>query len=233
MQDSFTARQLLNDAYNLVGIKRRDEVIDGAEANFSLRKLNEILASSQLLVPYLSTISFFLTPGKDTYILGNTDGVDINTRKIVSIDYALFKINDQVWKINILGKSFNSRSRPTNVQTLPYNVLLQNTTYTSVLTFYPIPDKNYQVILSAKQSFDDLELDDRLDEIPTSLYMFFEYALARELVEYHGGVPWSQKLEATYQDLMRKAEAMADIDLTVDSDNDLSPYGAAAVLNGY
>lgn len=233
-QDTFTARKLLNKSFRMVGITEPGETIEGDQAIEALQLLNEILSSDSATVPYFSNISFTLKAGKSTYTLGRTPEADVNTRKLISLNYAQYKIDTTFYKITALNFSKYYGNYRIGTTGQPYFVLLQNNTYVSTLTFYPAPDKDYDIILNAKQLYDDLEMDDRLDEIPSTLYMFLRYALARELVEIYHGITWTPKQEETYQKLLSQALATSDKNYMVDSDSiGINPYSVQAVLNGY
>lgn len=234
-ESTITARKIIHAAYRMLGIKKFGETVSGEEAIAALDLFNELLESfsqSGMLIPYLEQITFTMTPNKGVYTISKNTDADIINRQIARLDYASFTIDDVTYPCNILSKNeFYKNLRVTDLASLPYNVLLQKATYHSELIFYPLPDRDYTCTVNAKLAFDDVELDDRLDEIPDVYRRFMRYALARELCEVYG-VEWSPKNETIYQELLRTAEASNDLDLTIGIDQQVTLSGSARVLSG-
>jgi hypothetical protein len=234
-EGTLTARKIIHNAYLVLGVKKFGEVVSGEEAEIGLDLFNELLESfsqNGLLIPYREEISFTMTPNQGVYTISDTVTADITARPLARLDYVSFQIDDVIYPCNILtSNGFYQNFRVQDLASLPYNVLLQKATYQSELIFYPVPDRAYTCTVRGKFKFADVELDDRLDELPDVYRRFMRYAVARELCEAYG-VEWSSKNEAIYQELLRTAESSNDIDLTIGITDSASLAGSARVLSG-
>jgi hypothetical protein len=234
-EGTLTARKIIHNAYLMLGIKKFGETVSGEEAEIGLSLFNELLESfsqNGLLIPYRETISFTMTPNKGVYTVSEVVAADVNARPIERLDYVSFQSDTVIYPCNILtANGFYENFRVQGLASMPYNVLLQKATYQSELIFYPIPDREYVCTVQGKFKFADVELDDRLDELPDVYRRFMRYGIARELCEAYG-VEWSSKNEAIYQELLRTAESSNDIDLTIGITDSASLAGSARVLSG-
>lgn len=233
--NTITARDIIYKAFYMLGVTDFGEVANGEDTSNALSILNEILESwsgGGVIIPYLNQVNFMLKQGKSEYVLGKTDGADVNSLKIAQLVSINFRYDNTVYPVNILSQNvYYENLRVVNLTSLPFNAFLQNTVYDSRLIFYPIPNKDYECYVRAKFVFDDIELDDRLDEIPPHARQFFRYALARELCDFYSK-PWQPKQEQIYNELKARMFSNAELDLTITTDN-LSPNSYYTVKSGY
>lgn len=228
-----SARDLIHRALRNIGAYRFREVIEGDVAVEALAILNDFLASlagSPLRIPYFTTLQFDLVPQKSVYTVGLGEGYDINTRKIVQVQSCKALLGAAEFQITPRASEYYDRSLTlTSVFSRPKNVFLQNNAEGSMLTFYPAPNIAYPCTLKVKQVYDNVELDDRLNEMPNAMFMYVSYELGTLLAPGFG-VPIDAQYLRTLNDARRAVEAMADkmpVSMSPSQGGRLTPYERA------
>lgn len=203
---NITASDLIIRATREIGAAEFGEVLTDDALLSGLQVLNTLLDSFEgepYCIPYYTVILLTLLSNQDKYLIGLTDTADIKTRKIVSIQSARI-LYGSVWQpIFYRDQSYYDKSHiMTGYKSRPELVFLQNTVYESQVTFYPIPNIDYQCEIKGKQALDELELDDRLDEIPASMVDYLTYELCRRIAP-----SYSKTLTQDQQQLLTEAKA--------------------------
>lgn len=233
--NEFTARDIIYQSLSMIGVYSLGEVIDDADAINALNIFNELLESFSGdggIVPYVESITFNMTAERQEYIFGNIEPYDIKSRKIAQLVTVNYQDDDVIYPVNIISKNvYYKQAIVSNLDSLPYNCFLTDTTYNSILTFYPLPDKAYKCIVRAKFVFNPVELDDRLDEMPPYMRGFFRYALARELTDFYGK-QWPQSQEMKYAQALNAMYASAENDLTFSGSDTMTPSSYHLVRSG-
>lgn len=233
---TLTARDIIYQAMTMLGIYSFGEIMSQEDAVNGLRILNEILGTysgNGSIVPYNEKITFNLKSGQQNYTFGKTGPTDVNSRKISQLVYVNYFIDDASYPVRILSKNnFYQNYKVDDLKSLPCGCFLQNTTYNSVITFYPVPAENYKCTIVAKFAFDDVELDDRIDEIPPFMRGFLRYSLARELSDMYA-VQWTPKQEQQYARLLALMHINSDNDYTYSDYDAINFNSYESVKGGY
>jgi len=216
---AITAREIIIRAFYVLGKFSPETKPAEYEVQEGLYYLNDLLASfsaNALLVPYQKTISFTLTPGKGVYVFSNKDSADVQADKIVSLISASITRGNIAYPINVVApEQLQTSVRFLEQRSIPQYISLQNSADLSTIELYPLPYDANTCTLVAKFTIDDLEMDDRLDELPPYYFRFLRYALAKELAGVYETANWDANKESIYQELERTVIASNNIDLAV------------------
>jgi hypothetical protein len=198
--------------------------------------LNEMLAewrSERLLIPFLQTVSFTATPGQGQYVFANTGTYDIESPKLAELDYLEFIFEDVVYPINVIpAAAYYENYRLTNLQSLMSVAFLIQDVNSSILTFYPIPDRNYQVNVRGKFVLSDVALNDDVVELPDEYVSVLYMGLARKLSNFYETANWSKERTEMLETMKKSLRASNFEDLWVTNNKSNSLMGGYRVLAG-
>lgn len=225
-----TANDIIVRAFYLIGevspneTPTSDQVLEGL---YYLNDLFDHFASLGIYIPFISELSFTMTPGKDKYTISNILSSDILFERIVELDFVNVIRNEISYPLRIINRAeLFQNSRLTNLEARPGYVILERRSLESELHFYPVPAFAYECKVRAKFMLDHVELFDTFDEVPPYYNRFLRYALARELRSVYPSANWTQTAENEYQLMLKNLAAANDIELTIYPDNILmEPYG--------
>lgn len=227
---NITAGDIIRRAVREIGAYDFGEVMPDDEINSSLMVLNTLLDSFEgepYCIPYYSTISFTIQAGKDKYAVGRIPTADINSRKIVQIQNARI-LWGSVWQpVAYRDQSYYDKSHiMTQYKARPELIFLNNTVYESIVTFYPIPNIDYPCEIICRQLLDELELDDRLDEVPASMVEYLTYELARRIAPSYSKVltPDQQKLLSDAKANVKRMARKSPLALTPSRGTSITPF---------
>lgn len=221
---------LINRAYEYINGENPSQTVSGSDVERALDILNEIIndfSTSGLFIPYYNTLTFNLTTGKRSYIFSREINADVNSDKIVSLDFVNYTYSETIYPINIMSRSeYYKFQRQKSLTGIPAFVFLQNTPDESILTFLPIPDKDYECEIVAKFELGEVALFSDLSAMPKYYDRFLKYALARELSIIIGSdeTRWSPLAESKYQEMYNHLLIANDIDLEIKTNSALKLY---------
>ena len=209
---SYTARTLINDAYNLAGIVAKDEQVStGGQSTDGLRLLNGCLAvktSNEELIPYYQ--EYILTPviGQEKYFIANL-------LKIETVTYDLATVR---FPTEIMGrKDYFGSARPEQISSLPFTCHFERCVNGSNLYFWFQPDFNIGPIkIWGKFSIASVASLD--EDLSVYLDMFYIQYLTFALAEYISAIynitfqPQSQK---KLDELERQISNISPVDLSM------------------
>lgn len=215
---------IINSLY-LLGELGVDETPDAFMMSTGLDLLNELIdkfSSDSIYIPFLTTLSFTMTPGQSTYSVSDMiSGVDIAGDRIVDLSFAEYIVNsvsttNLVYPIRIINKAtYLNVVRQDGLLARPGFVHLDKQATESFLVFYPAPDQAYPARIQVKSMINSLENQETLGELPPYYYGFLKYALARKFLAYYPSGNWPKENEDEYQDYYNNLKNANETDLTI------------------
>jgi hypothetical protein len=211
-----TVNDLILKAFLLANEYAPSEQPTSAEIHEALDYLNEMLdsfATDDFYIPYNNDIEFYTIGGKATYSFGQLATSDVKTNKFIDINDAYVKyqgINYPLMEIQH-DEAFQIVRYP-QAQTRPTQLFLQNTNDESQITLFCTPDTVYDIVLRAKQIFNNIQLFTEITNVPKHYMRFLRYALARELCLVFETNSWNDIKESEYQKLLSEIKSVSDTD---------------------
>jgi hypothetical protein len=221
-----TANKIIDNAYEIIGIKAEDRNLSGGQLAKGLELLNSLLddfASSTELIAYDSLLTFPLVIGQTTYVI-KTSGGDVTSNQLAKLKYIILVDGDLQYPIAIVEDAifYNSR-RSLEIGGLPQQAFFQNGINESTIQFLRKPDKTYQCTVKGKFVLTNLTLNTTITNIPEYYNLFLQLSLGRILKGRYPGSTWDQTTEAEYT--QRKNN------LTSTSDTNLNSVTGTALLH--
>lgn len=220
-----TTNDLIVNALYLLGELGVGETPDAFMLTTGLDLINELLdkfSSDSIYIPYLTTIDFTFTVGKDTYSVSDIiTGVDITADRIVDLSLANYTVptsgsTQLVYPLRIINKAtYWGVVRQTNLLARPGFIFLNKQATESFITVYPIPDQPYPCTIQVKSMINSLGNQDTLGELPPYYYGFLKYALARKFLSYYPSGNWPSTNEEEYMDYYNNLKNSNETDLTI------------------
>lgn len=215
---------IINSLY-LLGELGVGEPADAFMLSTGLELINELLdkfSSDSIYIPFLTTLNFNFTVGKDTYSISDMiSNVDIVADRIVDLSLANYTVptsgsTQLVYPLRIINKAtYFGVVRQTNLLSRPGFIFLNKQSTESFITVYPIPDQPYPCSIQVKSMINELNAQDSLGELPPNYYGFLKYALARKFLAYYPSGNWPQTNEDEYQDYYMTFKNSNETDLTI------------------
>jgi len=220
-----TTNDVIVNSLYLLGELGVGETPDAFMLVTGLDLLNELLdkfSSDSIYIPYLTTLNFTFTLGKDTYSISDMIvGADVTADRIVDLTLANYTVptsgsTQLVYPLRIINKAtYYGVVRQTNLLARPGFIFLNKQPTESFVTVYPIPDQPYPCSIQVKSMINDLGNQDTLGELPPNYYGFLKYALARKFLAYYPSGNWPQQNEDEYQDYYMTLKNSNETDLTI------------------
>lgn len=215
---------IINSLY-LLGELGVAETPDAFMLSTGLDLLNELVdkfASDSIYIPYLTTLSFTMVTGQDTYSISDMiAGTDIVADRIVDLSLANYTVagtgaTSLSYPVRIIEKSqYYGVVRQIGLLARPGFVFLNKQATESFITYYPAPDQPYPATVQVKSMINELEAQDTLGELPPNYYGFLKYGLARKFLSYYPSGNWPQTAEEEYQDYYMTLKNANETDLTI------------------
>ena len=219
-----TTNDAIIGALYLIGELGVGETPDSFMLSTGLEIINEILdgfAADSIYVPYLTTINFVMTVGKDKYSVSDIVPADINADRIVDLSFANYVVQPQasepiVYPMRIINKAtYYNVVRLQNLLARPGFIFLDKQATESFLTVYPAPDQPYPCSVQCKVMIDSLTENQDLTDLPPFYYGFFKYAIGREFRSYYPSANWNETAEDKYQDYISTLKNANETDVTI------------------
>ncbi len=219
-----TTNDVIVNSLYLLGELGVDETPDAFMLKTGLDLLNELLdkfSSDSIYIPFLTTINFTFTVGKDTYSISDMETADIVSDRIVDLTYANYVVptsgpTQLVYPLRIINKAtYYGVVRQTNLLARPGFIFLNKQDLESFITVYPVPDQPYPCSIQVKSMINQLSDQDTLGELPPNYYGFLKYALARKFLSYYPSGNWPAANEDEYNDYYEALKAANETDLTI------------------
>jgi len=220
-----TTNDVIISSLYLLGELGVNEIPDAFMLSTGIELINELLAkfsSDSIYIPFLTTLSFTMVPGQDTYSISDIIiGTDITADRIVDLQFANYVVNgvgttSLSYPVRIINKAtYYNVVRQNGLVARPGFVFLNKQAIESFVTYYPAPDQPYPATLQVKSMIDSLEPFDDLTELPPNYYGFLKYALARKFLAYYPSGNWPQANEDEYQDYYQTLKNVNETDLTI------------------
>ncbi len=220
-----TTNQLIVNSLFLLGELGVGETPDAFMLSTGLDLINELLdkfSSDSIYIPFLTTINFTFTVGKDTYSISDMIlGTDITADRIVDLSLANYTVptsgsTQLVYPLRIINKAtYFGVVRQTNLLSRPGFIFLNKQDLESFITVYPIPDQPYPCSIQVKSMINQLGNQSTLGELPPNYYGFMKYALARKFLAYYPSGNWPMQNEDEYQDYYMTLKNSNETDLTL------------------
>jgi len=219
-----TTNDAIIGALYLIGELGVGETPDNFMLSTGLEIINEILdgfAADSIYVPFLTTINFVMTVGKDKYSVSDIVPADINADRIVDLSFANYTVQPQasepiVYPMRIINKAtYYNVVRLQNLLARPGFIFLDKQATESFLTVYPAPDQPYPCSVQCKVMINSLTANQDLTDLPPFYYGFFKYAIGREFRSYYPSANWNETAEEKYQDYISTLKNANETDVTI------------------
>lgn len=219
-----TTNDAIISALYLIGELGVGETPDNFMLSTGLEIINEILdgfAADSIYVPFLTTIDFIMTVGKDKYSVSDIVPADINADRIIDLSFANYVVQPQasepiVYPMKIINKAtYYNVVRLQNLLARPGFIFLDKQATQSFLTVYPAPDQPYPCSVQCKVMINSLTANQDLTDLPPFYYGFFKYAIGREFRSYYPSANWNETAEDKYQDYISTLKNANETDVTI------------------
>lgn len=219
-----TTNDAIIGALYLIGELGVGETPDNFMLSTGLEIINEILdgfAADSIYVPFLTTIDFIMTVGKDKYSVSDIVPADINADRIIDLSFANYVVQPQasepiVYPMKIINKAtYYNVVRLQNLLARPGFIFLDKQATESFLTVYPAPDQPYPCSVKCKVMINSLTANQDLTDLPPFYYGFLKYAIGREFRSYYPSANWNETAEEKYQDYISTLKNANETDLTI------------------
>ena len=223
-QAARTTNDVIIGALYLIGELGVGETPDNFMLSTGLEIINEILdgfSADSIYVPFLTTIDFVMTVGKDRYSVSDIVPADINADRIIDLSFANYTVQPFasepiVYPMRIINKAtFFNVVRLQNLLARPGFIFLDKQATESFLTVYPAPDQPYPCSVKCKVMINSLTANQDLTDLPPFYYGFLKYAIGRELRSYYPSANWNETAEEKYQDYISTLKNANETDLTI------------------
>lgn len=210
-------RDLILLALKMTGEYDPSERPNGEYFEESLDHLNMLFSefsASGIDIPYIEQVEFEIQPDKDNYLFSEDTHADVNSKKIIELNFVNILFAQQSRPLDILTKAeYYDRYRSLSYKGRPTKAWLENQNYGSVLRLYPIPNSTYDCTVSAKFALDHVEMNTNLNIVPDYYKKFLLYSLARTMTDVFKSGEWTNRQEETYQRMYEKLRLANDLDL--------------------
>lgn len=220
-----TTNDVITNALYLLGELGVGETPDAFMLSTGLELINELLdkfSADSIYIPFLTTIPYTFTIGKDTYSISDMIiGTDIIADRIVDLTLANYTVpatggTQLIYPMRIINKAeYYGVVRQNNLLARPGFIFLNKQATESFITVYPAPDQPYPFSIQVKCMINELTAQDTLGELPPNYYGLLKYGLARKFLAYYPSGNWPQTNEDEYQDYYNTLKQTNETDLTV------------------
>lgn len=224
-QDIVTTNDLIVDSLQLIGELGVDETPDAFMLSRGIMLINEIIdkfTADSIYIPFLTTLNFTMTPGKDVYSFSDiVAGTDVTSDRIINLSFVNYIVNgvgptSLSYPVRIINKAtYNNVVRQIGLLARPGFCFLNRQAIESFITFYPAPDQPYPCIVQAKVMINSLTPFQDITALPPYYYGFIKYALGRKFIGYYPSANWPQTNEDEYQDYYNNLKNTNETDLTI------------------
>lgn len=178
---TFTARELINDAYYYSGIVARGlQTVSGEQLKDGVKLLNDLLAVKSVnmdLLPYYKEHSFNAVIGQEKYAIDGLIQAETLVFYIGSVRYSMMYTS---------RNKYEGSGRVENVQSLPYNWNLERRLGGSDLRIYFAPNTAYPMKLWGKFGLDEVDENTDMADVYDKFYIaFLKYELAENICRYN------------------------------------------------
>lgn len=230
-----TTNELIVNSLYLTGQLGVGETPDAYMLSTGIELINEILdnfSADGIYIPYLTTLSFTMTPSQGTYSISTNSGADISGNRIIDLTFVNYSVvssgNTVIYPITIITKdNFFLITRLNPIETRPCFAVLNKQADASYITFYPTPDQAYPCEIRCKSMLNSVIPHQTLNDLPPYFYGALKYTLARKFIAYYPSSNWSQQNEDFYQEYMENLKSSNELNL------DVRPSGILDVKQPY
>lgn len=236
---SISVNDLLMKALKTVRLFTPFQPVQPEMLTDALWLLNEEISTMNangLMIPYQSNLSFPITVGKDSYVIGTSGIVDIVTSPFIEVNYIDVYWNNIQYPIRIVtDKNVLDVFRTTNIQTIPDSARVHlkvaedtNQLVTEIIFFNP-PNQTYDCKIRGKQLLLAASLQTDITGLPDYYLRYFRLHIAKHITQFYPNNGWSDQMETMYRDAENIVMQSVDQDLWVRSpgllsSNDLYMY---------
>lgn len=215
-----TTNDIVINSLFLIGELGVGETPDARMLSTGIELLNEIIdvfAADSIYIPFLTTLSFTMTPGVGTYSISDILlGATVNADRVVDLSFANYNVDTVVYPLQIINKAtYYNHVRISNLTARPGFIFLDKQDTASFVTLFPIPDQAYPCELRCKVMIDKLDPFEDLTELPPFYYGFLKYALGRRFISYYPSGNWTPQAEEIYMDYFNTLKNANETDLTL------------------
>lgn len=218
-----TPNDVIRRGIALTGINPANEDMPATYLSDGLNILNDILdewGGAGVYIPYHSSLSFSLTPGKARYTISETISADIQTSEIIQINTATLLSDGQAHVLEELSELQYSQMQTGSQPRCPRGLVLRNYPTFSELIFNSTPDQTYQLTLIVKQRLREVELFQQFDEVPAHYLRALTYQIALDFAAMYGA-SLSPLIENRAEKLVISLLATNTPDLTLNTKLDI------------
>ncbi len=209
---TYTARQLINDAYYLSGIVGQSfEEVSGSQIEVGLNRLNAFLSikgAQTELIPYYDIFEQQFVAGQEKYFIPNL--VELDTLSF----YLTNSNNDPVTAVrlpidHLTRYQYLSTARPEGINAIPFSYYTNRVLGGMDLYVYFLPQIPYFYQVSGKFALQTTSLNQDLSLVYDGWYIeYLRYGLAILLCEWWQVVPAAS--------LQKQADALEDFNMTLE-----------------
>lgn len=225
---SKTTNLLIEESFELIGKFANDKNLNGTDFRRGLRLLNMLLDSYSArpdLIGYNQILEFPLIVGKKEYIISKDESLnpDVIYNQLIQPRSMQLLLGSMKYPVDLVEDMFDYNVQyPDNVSGRPIRAYFQNSPGATNLIFLVNPHSEYICKIKGKFAFNYLSQNEDITGFPDYFYLFLQYALARMLKNSYIGSSWDAGRETAYNDLLQSVQASNDMNLNVESGDDLT-----------
>lgn len=178
------ALEIINRAYQILGVKASGEALSAGEANDGLLALNSLIDSWRtefLYVYVIQEIVYTLTPNQQTVSIGPGADIDVPVPlKLESVPFTRSSNIDYPMRV-VLRPEYESIQMKTSGASYPTLIYYDRGYPTGQLYFYPLPAGAYDLHLFLQQQLTEFADQSTDYLLPPGYKRALEYSLAEEL----------------------------------------------------
>lgn len=235
-----TVREFVNQSYRLVSASNPVVPLQTDDQSFAIMITNQLLqyyAATGLMLTIAQTASVDLAIGQEYVVVGPADfspTPDITLGRLANLDSAWLLLDGVTYPmIDESRDEFLAAWKYDPLQGLPRFIVTFPDTEVVRLRIYPAPSQVFNFNLRGKFQLASVTANDSIDSLPSYYYLYFLYAVARQLAMFKGRADaWTPKLEAIYTELKQTMEAASEVNLSITGDQESMLNGSWRVMAG-
>lgn len=213
-----TTTQIIASAYEIIGVNTPNNSPTPSQFNIGIDQLNYILSTLEigdLGVAFYQQLTFNLVGGQAIYQFSLDEAADVTTKPFSSLEWIVYIVSNSRTPIQPISRQeFWNAPRSIITPGYPQYVVIDQQQNQTFLEFFPIPNSNYVINLSAKLLFDVAVINQTMGGMPANYYEYLEMRLAHKLSLRYPTAVWRQDHQSLLTQLAGDIKAKNSVDVS-------------------
>jgi len=220
--------EIINRALRVIRAESKFQGENSEAREYILDSLNDILAvmnANGFLIPYSTTATFNIVPGKRSYTVGLGTGLDVELPHApLAVDYVNLFQTGFKYSVEIIDDFTALKSVTSDlISGRPYYVVITPQNEFSIFDFYGVPDTAYEIEILYKAALGAIKYQDTIP-LPAQYRQWLVYMLAKTVNIEQGIGVWNAVAEERLQYIERTLKASTKHDVRVRSAAPIRPW---------